>query len=56
MRLRRRQVLSIKRVIVVAARVLLLGIATFAYGVDGTSANPVRHVKGRTIFSEESPS
>jgi hypothetical protein len=33
----------------------VLGVATFAYGGDGTSADAVRHIKGRTIFSEESP-
>jgi hypothetical protein len=47
-----RQVLSSSTTMVVAARCLLLGVATFAYGTD---ANAVRHVKGRTIFSEESP-
>jgi hypothetical protein len=51
----KRQVLSSGSVMVVAATGLLLGIATFAYGADGTSANAVRHVIGRTIFSEESP-
>jgi hypothetical protein len=40
---------------VVAATGLLLGIATFAYGADGTSAHAVRNVKDRTIFSEECP-
>jgi hypothetical protein len=40
---------------VVAAAGLLLGVAMFAYGGDGTSANAVRHVKGRTIFSQQSP-
>jgi hypothetical protein len=34
---------------------LLLGVATFAYGTNGTNANAVRHVRGRTVFSEESP-
>jgi len=40
---------------VVAVAGLVLGVATFAYGGDGTSANAVRHVRGRTIVSEESP-
>jgi hypothetical protein len=52
---RKRQVLSRGSVIVIAATGLLLAIATFAYGADGTSPNAVRHVKGRTIYSQESP-
>ena len=51
----KRQVLSSRNAMVVAAAGLVLGVATFAYGGDGTSANAVRHVRGRTIFSEESP-
>jgi hypothetical protein len=51
----KRQVLSSRNAMVVAAAGLVLGIATFAYGADGTSANAVRHVRGRTVFSEESP-
>ena len=51
----KRQVLSSGRAMVVAATGLLLGVAAFAYGAQGTSANAVRHVKGTTIFSEESP-
>jgi hypothetical protein len=50
----KRQVLASCNAIVVAAA-LLPGAATFAYGGDGTSANTVRHVRGRTVFSEESP-
>ncbi len=50
----KRQVLSNGNAMVVAAG-LLLGVATFAYGVDGTNANAARHVRGRTVFSEESP-
>ena len=38
-----------------AAAGLMLGLATLAYGSDGTNANAVRHVRGRTVFSEESP-
>jgi hypothetical protein len=51
----KRQVLSSGSAMVIAATSLLLGVATFAYGADGTSANAVRRVIGRTIFSEESP-
>ena len=51
----KRQVLSSGSTMVVAATGLLLGVATFAYGADGTNANAVRHVRGRTVFSEESP-
>jgi hypothetical protein len=55
MHLRKRQVLSRGSVMVIAATGLLLGMATFAYGADGTRPNAVRHVKGRTIYSQESP-
>lgn len=51
----KRQFLSSGSAMVVAATGLLLGVATFAYGGDGTSADAMRHLKGRTIFSEESP-
>jgi len=51
----KRQFLSSRNAMVVEAMSLLLGVATFAYGGDGTSANALRHVRGRTIFSEESP-
>lgn len=51
----KRQVLSRGSALVVAATGLVLAVAIFAYGGDGTSANAVRHVRGRTIFSEESP-
>jgi hypothetical protein len=51
----KRQVLSSGSAMVVAATGLLLGVAALAYGADGKSANAVRHVKGRTIFSQESP-
>ncbi len=37
---------------VVVATGLLLGIAAFAHGADGTSTHAVRNVKGRTIFSK----
>jgi len=52
----KRHVLSSRNAMVVAAAGLVLGFATFAYGADGTSANAVRHVRGRTIVSEKSPS
>jgi hypothetical protein len=55
MRSMKRQFVSSGSAMVVAATALLLGVATFAYGSDGTSADAVRHVKGRTIFSEEFP-
>lgn len=51
----KRQVLSSGSAMVVTATGLLLGLATLAYGSDGANANAVRHVSGRTIFSEESP-
>ena len=51
----KQQVLSSGSAMIVAATGSLLGVATFAYGADGTSANAVRHVTGGTIFSEESP-
>lgn len=51
----KRQLLSCRSAMAVAATGLALGVAMFAYGTEGTSANAVRHVRGRTIFSEESP-
>jgi hypothetical protein len=51
----KQRVLSSGGAMVVATTGLLLGLATLAYGSDGTNANAVRHVRGRTIFSEESP-
>ena len=36
-------------------KVLMLVVATFACGSDGTSANAVRHIRGTTIFSNDSP-
>jgi len=51
----KQQVLSSGSVMVVVVTGLLLGFATLAYGADGTSGNAVRHVRVRTIFSEESP-
>jgi hypothetical protein len=51
----KRRVLSSGSAMVVAATALVLGVAMFAYGGDGTSADAVRHIKGRTIFSEASP-
>ena len=52
--MKRRTLLS-GRVMVVAAACLVLGVATFAYGADGTDTSAIRHIKGRTIISEESP-
>lgn len=43
------------RLMVVAAACLVLGVATVVYGGDGTGTSAVRHIKGRTIYSEESP-
>ena len=51
----KRQIVSNGKATVVAAAGLMLGLATLAYGSDGTNANAVRHVRGRTVFSEESP-
>jgi hypothetical protein len=51
----KRQVLPSRNAMVIAAAGFVLGVATFAYGGDATSANAVRHVRGRTIFSDESP-
>jgi hypothetical protein len=51
----KRQVLSSGGAMVVAATGLLLGLATFAYAADQTSAHAMRYVRGRTIISEESP-
>jgi len=39
----------------VAATCLALGVATLAYGSDGTGASAVRHIKGRTIVSDGFP-
>lgn len=49
---RKRLTLPSGRVMVGAAICLVL---TFACGADGTDTSAVRHIKGRTIFSEESP-
>jgi hypothetical protein len=55
MHLMKRRTLPSGRVMVVAATCLVFGVATFAYGGDGTDTSAVRHIKGRTIFSGESP-
>src|ERR1700761_9140150 len=47
--------LPIGRAMIVAAICLALDVATCAYGGERTNASAVRHIKGRTIFSEESP-
>jgi hypothetical protein len=49
------QVLLRGGAIIVAAIGLVFGVATFAYPGDGTSPDAARHIKGRTIFSEEFP-
>lgn len=38
-----------------ATWLVLLGVATLVYGSDGRDPSAVRSIKGRTIFSEESP-
>jgi hypothetical protein len=50
-----RKVVSNGRATAVAAAGLVLGLATLAHGSDGTSTSALRHVKGRTVFSEQSP-
>jgi hypothetical protein len=50
--LTKRQILSTGSAMVLAATGLLLGLVTLA---DGTTANTGRHVKGRTIVSDDSP-
>ncbi len=51
----KRRTLPSGRVMVVAATCFVLGVATFAYGDGGTDTSAVRRIKGRTIFSGESP-
>ena len=51
----KRRTLPSGRAMIVAATCLALGFAMFAYGADGTDRSAVRHIKGRTIFSGESP-
>lgn len=46
---------SSRKTMLVAATGLALGAATLAYGSDGTDASAVRHIQGRTIFSDELP-
>ena len=43
------------RAVIVAATCVGLWFAAVAYGADRTDQSPLRHSKGRTIFSEESP-
>ena len=43
------------RCMLVAATCLALGGATLAYGSGGAGTNPIRHIKGRTIVSDELP-
>jgi hypothetical protein len=51
----KRRVLLSGSAMVAAAMGLALGVATFAYAGDRLGANAVRHVKGRTVISEQSP-
>lgn len=46
---------SIGTAVLIAATGLLLGVAMRAYGADGNNAHAMRHVRDRTIVSEESP-
>jgi hypothetical protein len=39
----------------VLATCLALGVATLAHGSDGADTSAIRHMKGRTIFSDEFP-
>jgi hypothetical protein len=51
----KRRVPSSNRIIVAAATGLVLWVATFAYAGDRTGANALRHVKGTTVISDQSP-
>jgi hypothetical protein len=51
----KRPVPSRRNIMVLAATFLMLGAATLAYGADGTDTGAARHIKGRTIFSDEFP-
>ena len=51
----KRRTLPSGKAMAVAATCLVLGVATFGYEGDGTDTSSVRHIKGRTIFSEDSP-
>jgi hypothetical protein len=51
----KRQVPPGRNTMLVAATCLVLGVGTLAYGSDGTNPSAVRHIKDRTIFSEEFP-
>jgi hypothetical protein len=55
MRSMKRRTLLSGGVMVAAVACLVFGVATFAHGGDSTDTSAVRHIKGRTIFSEESP-
>jgi hypothetical protein len=50
-----KRALSSRTTRIVATTGLALAVVTSAYGGDGTSADAIRHRKGRTIFSEEAP-
>ena len=55
MRSMKGQGLSSGSSMVVAATGLIFAVVTVAHGVDATSADAVRHIRGRTIFSEAFP-
>jgi len=50
-----RQVLLRGGAVITTAIGLMFGVATLAYPDDGTNRDAARHIKGRTIFSEEFP-
>jgi hypothetical protein len=49
------QVPPSRKIMLVLATCLALGTATLAYGSDRADASAVRHMKGRTIFSDGFP-
>ena len=51
----KRQVRSSRNTMVIAATCSVLGVTPLACGGDGTDTSAVRHITGRTIYSEESP-
>jgi len=55
MRPMKRPVPSRRNMMLLTATCLVLGAATLAYGADGTDTGAARHIKGRTIFSDEFP-
>lgn len=55
MDLSRRRTPQSRNIMLVAATCLMLGVAAPAYSSDRTDMSAVRHLKNRTIFSDESP-